>query len=172
MPTIFLAPLPGNGSWSNLEPSCPSYPFLLPFFSFYPFHTMNQPSICHPAAPKGVHLEPPPSSHPILSPSYELHPSFIAIVQKLSCAGEEDENLYTHLHDFEQLCSWLLIEGMTRNTLKWKLFPLSLMGVAKHWYARHVESAHGEWEILQSKFCLAFFPISRVAHLRREILNF
>ena len=66
------------------------------------------------------------------------------MVQRLSFAREEDENPYTHLCDFEQLCSYLLTEGMTRNTLKWKLFPFSLMGVAKHWYARHVESAHRE----------------------------
>ena len=46
------------------------------------------------------------------------------------------------------------------------------MGAAKHWYARYVESAHGEWESLQYKFCLAFFPISRVVHLRVEILTF
>ena len=29
-----------------------------------------------------------------------------------------------------------------------------------------------EWESLQSKFCLAFFPISLIAHLRVEILTF
>ena len=74
---------------------------------------MNQSSIFHLAAPKGASVEPPPSSQPILSPSYELRPSFIAKVQEQSFAGEEDENPYTHLHDFEQLCSCLHIEGMT-----------------------------------------------------------
>ena len=76
------------------------------------------------------------------------------------------------MHDFKQLCSCLHIQGMTRDTLKWKLFLFSLMGVAKHWYARYVESAHREWEILQSKFCLVFFPISRVVHPWVEILTF
>ena len=66
------------------------------------------------------------------------------MVQNLSFAGEEDENPYTYLRGLEEVCSCLLIEGMTRNTLKWKLFLFSLMGVAKHWYARHVESAHRE----------------------------
>ena len=46
------------------------------------------------------------------------------------------------------------------------------MGAATHWYAQYVESVHGEWESLQSKFYLAFFPISRVAHLQVEILTF
>ena len=61
---------------------------------------------------------------------------------------------------------------MTRDTLKWKLFPFSLKGDAKHWYARHIDSVQGEWETLQTKFCLAFFPISRVVHLRTEVLTF
>jgi len=87
------------------------------------------------------------------------------MVQEQSFTGEEDENPYTHLRDFEQLCSCLHIQGMTRDTLKWKLFPFSLTRAAKHWYVRCVESAHGEWEILQSKFYLDFFPISCVIHL-------
>ena len=30
----------------------------------------------------------------------------------------------------------------------------------------------GEWETLCSKFCLHFFPISKVVSLRKEVLNF
>ena len=33
-------------------------------------------------------------------------------------------------------------------------------------------SVQGEWEVLQSKFCSTFFLISRVIHLRREVLRF
>jgi hypothetical protein len=35
-------------------------------------------------APKGDLLEPPPSSHPILTDGYELCPAFIAMVQEKS----------------------------------------------------------------------------------------
>ena len=30
----------------------------------------------------------------------------------------------------------------------------------------------GDWEMLCSKFCLHFFPISKVVSLRKEVLNF
>ena len=30
----------------------------------------------------------------------------------------------------------------------------------------------GDWEMLCSKFCLCFFPISKVVSLRKEVLNF
>ena len=60
-------------------------------------------------APKGELLEPPPSSHPILTDGYELRPTFIAMVQEQSFSRLEDENPYTHLREFEQLCSCLTI---------------------------------------------------------------
>jgi len=46
------------------------------------------------------------------------------------------------------------------------------MGKARQWYSRYGGSADGEWEKLQAKFCLTYFPISHVARLRREILTF
>jgi len=94
------------------------------------------------------------------------------MVQEKPFSGDEDENPYTHLWDFEQLCSCIHIHGMKRDTLKWKLFPFSLTGIAKRWYTRHVGSVNGEWEKLQSKFCITFFSIPRVARLRVEILTF
>jgi len=61
---------------------------------------------------------------------------------------------------------------MRRVTLKWKLFPFSLTGKARRWYSRYVGSVDEEWEKLQARFCLTYFPTSHVARLRREILNF
>jgi hypothetical protein len=46
--------------------------------------------------------------------------------------GEHDENHYSHLNKFEQACGYLCIEGMLDETLRWELFPFSLMGKAKH----------------------------------------
>jgi hypothetical protein len=61
---------------------------------------------------------------------------------------------------------------MSDETLRWKLFPFSLTGKAKQWYNRTVGSVQGDWKTLCSKFCLQFFPISRVVNLRLEILHF
>ena len=35
-----------------------------------------------------------------------------------------------------------------------------------------VGSMQGDWETLCSKFCLRFFPISKVVRLQKEVLNF
>ena len=46
------------------------------------------------------------------------------------------------------------------------------MGRANQWYSQTVGSMKGDWETLCSKFCLAFFPISRVVSLQSEVLSF
>ena len=46
------------------------------------------------------------------------------------------------------------------------------MGRAKHWYSQTVGSMQEDWKMLCSKFCLRFFPISKVVSLRKEVLNF
>jgi len=94
------------------------------------------------------------------------------LVQEHSFSGEGDETPYIHLLEFEQTCACLHIVGMSHETLKWKLFPFSLTGTAKHWYTRTVGSVQGDWEALCSSFCLSFFPISRVVSLHREVLSF
>jgi hypothetical protein len=96
------------------------------------------------AAPTGAQLEPPESSKPILTPGYELRPCLINMVQDHSFSGEDNENPHTHLREFELICACLQIEGMSHETLRWKLFPFSLTGKARHWYSRTVGSVQGD----------------------------
>ena len=53
------------------------------------------------AAPMSARLELPKSSKPILTPSYELRPCLINMVQDQPFLGEDDENPYLHLREFE-----------------------------------------------------------------------
>ena len=94
------------------------------------------------------------------------------MVREQSFSGFDDENPYDHLREFEQLCSYLSIAGMAQETLRWKLFPFSLAEKAKQWYTHNVGKVNGEWEELRDRFCLAFFPISCIASLLKEILDF
>ena len=61
---------------------------------------------------------------------------------------------------------------MSDETLKWKLFPFSLTGKARHWYKLKVGSVHGDWNELYNSFLLKYFPVSKVAELRCEIISF
>jgi hypothetical protein len=140
VPTSFLVPLPGSGSYFDSEPNSSVYHPI--------YHMDSNPTIFDFSAPKGDHLEPPPSSHSIETSSYELRPGFIAMVREQSFSKDKDESPYSHLCEFEQLCSCLVITRMSQDTLRWKLFPFSLMGRAKQWYSLSVRSMEGDWESL------------------------
>jgi len=74
-------------------------------------------------APTGMSLKLAESSKPILSSGYELSPELINMVQDQPFFGDVSENPYSHLCDFEQTCACRHIEGMSDETLRWKLFP-------------------------------------------------
>ena len=104
---------------------------------------MNTTPIKNHPTSKGEFHEPPLSPKPNHSSGYELHPGLIAMVWALCFLGHDDENPYQHLHKFEEMCPCLSISGMTQETLRWKLFPFSLMGKAKQWYTHTIEKY--EW---------------------------
>ena len=66
--------------------------------------SMDSTPIYQYAKPTSSSLEPPKSSEPILTPGYELHLCLINMVQDQSFSGEDDENPYSHLNEFEQTC--------------------------------------------------------------------
>jgi hypothetical protein len=101
---------------------------------------MNSTPIHLYGAPTSVSLRPPKSIESILTPSYELRPCLIKMIQDLPFLGEGDENPYSHLQEFEQTCAYLRIADMSDKTLRWKLFPFSLTARAKHWYSQTVGS--------------------------------
>ena len=55
---------------------------------------MEHTSIQKYSAPKGEFFEPPRSSKPITTSSYELRPGFIAMVRKQFFSGLDTENPY------------------------------------------------------------------------------
>ena len=131
---------------------------------------MKPTSFQNPSTSKGKFSEPPPK--PTFSSSYELHPGLIAMVRAQPFSEHDNKDPCNHLLVFEEMCSCLSISGMTQQTLKWKLFPFSLMEKAKQWHTQTVESMNGDWDKLKDKFYLAFFPMSRIDSLARAIFDF
>ena len=98
---------------------------------------MDSTPIYQYAKPTSANLKPPESSDPIITLGYELHLYLIKLIWDKSFSREGDENLYSHLWEFEQTCAYLRIAGMSDKTLRWKLFLFSLMGRAKQWYNKN-----------------------------------
>ena len=133
---------------------------------------MEQPSIQDSSAPTGEFLEPPPFEHSILASGYELSPDLIALIREFSFCKLDGGSPYHHLREFEQVCSCYAFAGMTHDTLKWKLFPFSLLEGAKQWYTQNIEKVNGSCSKLRDKFYHRYFPQSHVVALRKDILCF
>jgi hypothetical protein len=58
----------------------------------------------------------------------------------------------------------------TRNT-KVDTVSFSLTEKARQWYTHAIESMNRDWDELKDKFCLAFFPMSRIVSLPRAIFD-
>ena len=116
--------------------------------------------------------EPSTSSRLFMTSGYELHPRIIAMVRAQTFFGLESEDPDLHLQVFEELCSCLVIPDMSQETLRWKLFPFSLMGKAEQWYTDNVRGMIQDWEELRDEFCLSFSSSSHEASLRSEIIAF
>jgi len=106
--------------------------------------TLNSIPILQFFAPMETSLVQHESSQPIQTCSYRLSPQLISLVQSLSFLGEGDENPYQHIRDFEQTCDCLRIEGISNESLRWKLFPFLLKGKARQWYNRAVSKQQGD----------------------------
>jgi hypothetical protein len=124
------------------------------------------------ANPMGTHLRPPEHLEPITTNGFEISPDFIEFVRKEPFLGESEETPYSHLQEFNQFCDLIRIEGLSDETIQWKLFLFSLAGKAKHWYKLNVERAQGDWKTLYNEFLSKFFPISKVVALRIEVVAF
>jgi len=129
---------------------------------------MEKPCFHSLSASRGEFNEPPSSS----TFGYEPCPYIITTIRNLSFSGLDSESPYHHLYEFEHLCSGLATASMTRDTLKWKLFPYSLAGKAKQWYTHTVGNMNNNWDELKGNFCLEFFHLSHFMAQKRDIRCF
>jgi hypothetical protein len=86
--------------------------------------------------------------------------------------GMVTENPYRHIRHFMTLCNTVRQEGVPDEWFKWNFFPYSLAGEAKTWYSFAFFEVEGNWNKLTKTFCEKFFPISKVQHLRRQVITF
>jgi len=127
---------------------------------------MSHPSIHQLSTSEDEFSEPSTSPKPFIISGYELHPSIIAMDRGRTFSGLGIEDPHHHLQEFEELCLCLVILGMSQETLRWKLFPFSLVEKAEQWYTHNMRSLNGDWEELRDDFWLSF---SSLSHLLAQV---
>jgi hypothetical protein len=103
---------------------------------------------------------------------YEIKARIIEMAAATPFRGMETENLYRHIKHFTTLCNTVHQEGVPDELFKLNLFPYSLAGEAKTWYSFASFDVERNCNKLTKKFCEKFFPISKVQHLRRQVITF
>ena len=86
--------------------------------------------------------------------------------------GMENENPYTHIKDFEEVCTTFKEGATDVELLKLKAFPLTLKDKAKIWLNSLRPRTIRNWVELQAKFFKKFFSAQRTNNLNWKIYTF
>ena len=120
------------------------------------------------------HIHPPRVS----APSYIIpHAEDVAVRPYLvpllpTYHGMENENPYTHIRDFEEVCTTFMEGMMDMDLLKLKAFPLTLKDKAKIWLNSLRPRTKRNWAELQAEFLKKFFSAHKTNNLKRQIYTF
>ena len=63
--------------------------------------------------------------------NFEIKTGLITMVQASPFCGRANEDASAHLQQFLELCSTLVIKGVSQDAIRLRLFPFSLLGRAK-----------------------------------------
>ena len=85
--------------------------------------------------------------------------------------GLKNENPHTHLREFHMVCSSMKPQGVTEDEIKLRAFPFSLVDTAREWLFYLPPGSITTWDDLSRVFLDRFFPASRAAELRRDIVG-
>ena len=86
--------------------------------------------------------------------------------------GMENENPYTHIRDFEEVCITFKEGTIDMELLKLKAFPLTLKDKAKIWLNSLRPRTIRSWAELQAEFLKKFFSAHKTNNLKRQIYTF
>ena len=120
------------------------------------------------------HIHPPRVSAPfcIVPPADDVavRPYLVPLLPTYH--GMENENPYTHLRDFEEVCTSFKEGMMDMDLLKLKAFPLTLKDKAKIWLNSLRPRTIRNWAELQAEFLKKFFSAHKTNNLKRQIYTF
>ena len=120
------------------------------------------------------HVHPPRVSAPscIISPAEDVvvRPYLVPLLPTFH--GMENENPYTHIRDFEEVCITFKEGTIDMDLLKLKAFPLTLNDKAKIWLNSLRPRTIRRWAELQPEFLKKFFNAHKTNNLKRQIYTF
>ncbi|CAM8893383.1 unnamed protein product [Rhodiola kirilowii] len=103
---------------------------------------------------------------------FDLKTSTIQMVQSNQFSRRDNEDPNSHLTSFLEVCATFKINGISEDAKLLRLFPFSLTGRARDWLRSQTPDSFTTWEELAVAFLNKYFPPSKTAHYRSQIMNF
>ena len=89
------------------------------------------------------------------------------MVQASPFCGKASEDANAHLQNFLGVSNTINPKGPTRDIVRLRLFPFSLLGKAKTWFYSNKE-AFTTWKGCSNVFLAKYFPVGKTNTLRSE----
>ena len=86
--------------------------------------------------------------------------------------GMENENPYTHIREFEEVCTTFKDGVPDMDLLKMKAFPLTLKDKAKIWLNSLRSRTIRNWAELQAEFLKKIFSTTKTNSSKRQIYTY
>ncbi|WVZ08241.1 hypothetical protein V8G54_021587 [Vigna mungo] len=109
---------------------------------------------------------------PIQANNFEIKPALLQVIQQNRFGGAVSEYPNSHLDNFLAICDTLKINGVSDYAIHLRLFPFSLRDKAKRWLQSQPQGSIPTWEDMATKFVTKYFPPSKLAKMRSEIITF
>ena len=120
------------------------------------------------------HIHPPRVSAPSciipLAEDVAVRPYLVPML--LTFHGMENENPYTHIWEFEEVCTTFKEGAIDMDLLKLKAFPLTLKDKAKIWLNSLRPRTIRNWAELQAEFLKKFLSAHKNNNSKRQIYTF
>ena len=120
------------------------------------------------------HLHPPRVTAPscIIPPADDVavRPYLVPLLPTFH--GMENENPYTHIREFEEVCTTFKEGVSDMDLLKMNAFPLTLKDKAKIWLNSLRPRTIINWADLQAEFLKKFFSTTKTNSLKRKIYTY
>jgi hypothetical protein len=102
--------------------------------------------------------------------SFEIKTSSICVVQHSPFTSKEDPNL--HLQAFIQLCQTFNMDDVTKDQMRARLFPFSLLRKALQWFYSQPAEMVQNWDTLMRAFMKEYYSSGKAQSLRNKISTF
>ena len=117
-------------------------------------------------------LATPQPTAPTENIEYEIPSGMIEQLLANPYAGDGTEHPDMHLIYVEQICGLFKLDGLPRDEVMKKVFPLSLKGKALAWYRLCDDIGSWNWNRLKLEFHQKNYPMHLVHRDRNYIYNF